>query len=191
MKSLRLLICALPLALGGCSTLSAVNWSAANPWNWFGSSTEVSEQGVGALTSTTALDENAINEALDGDYRLRSGMKTAGGTIVRYFEALDGDKVALVINGESGTVSRIEVLDASIETADGVKIGTPFSDVFGKAFGHCVSATGDDSGSVLCKAKDSEHISYLFSGEWRGPQGLMPPDDTLKNWTLSKIIWQR
>ncbi|SUH35914.1 lipoprotein [Salmonella enterica subsp. enterica] len=30
----------------GCSTLSSVNWSAANPWNWFGSSTEVTEQGV-------------------------------------------------------------------------------------------------------------------------------------------------
>ena len=191
MKSLRLLVCALPLALGGCSTLSAVNWSAANPWNWFGSSTEVSEQGVGALTSTTALEESALNDALDGDYRLRSGMKTADGKIVRYFEALKDDKVALVINGESGTVSRIDVLEEGIATASDVKIGTPFSDVFGKAFGHCVSATGDDIGSVLCKAPYSQHISYLFSGEWRGPQGLMPPDDTLKNWTISKIIWQR
>ena len=191
MKSLRLLVCALPLALGGCSTLSAVNWSAANPWNWFGSSTEVSEQGVGALTSTTALEEGALNDALDGDYRLRSGMKTADGKIVRYFEALKDDKVALVINGESGTVSRIDVLEEGIATASDVKIGTPFSDVFGKAFGNCVSATGDDIGSVLCKAPYSQHISYLFSGDWRGPQGLMPPDDTLKNWTISKIVWQR
>ncbi|MFQ8719209.1 MAG: DUF1131 domain-containing protein, partial [Enterobacter hormaechei] len=36
MKSLRLLLCALPLALTGCSTLSSINWSAAYPWNWFG-----------------------------------------------------------------------------------------------------------------------------------------------------------
>jgi hypothetical protein len=53
MKSLRLLLCALPLALTGCSTMSAVNWSAAYPWNWFGSSTEVTEQGVGKLTAST------------------------------------------------------------------------------------------------------------------------------------------
>lgn len=191
MKLLRLVICAVPLALSGCSTLSAINWSAANPWNWFGASMEVNEQGVGALTSMTALDENAINDALDGDYRLRSGMKTTDGAIVRYFEALDGDRVSLVINGDSGTVSRIEVLDASIGTADGVKIGTPFGEIYQKAFGHCVSATGDDSGAVLCKAEGSQHISYLFSGDWRGPQGLMPPDDTLKNWTLNKIIWQK
>ena len=49
MKSLRLLLCALPLALTGCSTLSSINWSAAYPWNWFGSSTEVTEQGVGLV----------------------------------------------------------------------------------------------------------------------------------------------
>ncbi|SUI32882.1 lipoprotein [Salmonella enterica subsp. enterica serovar Gallinarum] len=56
MKSLRLTLLALPLALTGCSTLSSVNWSAANPWNWFGSSTEVTEQGVGALTAATPLE---------------------------------------------------------------------------------------------------------------------------------------
>ncbi|MFA2251935.1 DUF1131 family protein, partial [Escherichia coli] len=30
-----------------------------------------------------------------------------------------------------------------------------------------------------------------FSGEWSGPEGLMPSDDTLKNWKVSKIIWRR
>lgn len=191
MKSLRLLVCALPLALTGCSTLSAVNWSAANPWNWFGSSTEVTEQGVGGITSTTALDEKAITDALDGDYRLRSGMKTDNGTIVRYFEALDGDKLALVVNGENGSVSRVDVLDSAIKTDSGVEIGSTFSDIYSKAYGHCQKATGDDSAGVECKAEGSQHISYLFTGEWSGPQDLMPSDDALKNWTLKKIVWRR
>lgn len=191
MKSLRLLVCALPLALTGCSTLSAVNWSAANPWNWFGSSTEVTEQGVGGITSTTALDEKAITDALDGDYRLRSGMKTDNGTIVRYFEALDGDKLALVVNGENGSVSRIDVLDSAIKTDSGVEIGSTFSDIYSKAYGHCQKATSDDSAGVECKAEGSQHISYLFTGEWSGPQDLMPSDDALKNWTLKKIVWRR
>lgn len=191
MKSLRLLVCALPLALTGCSTLSSVNWSAANPWNWFGSSTEVTEQGVGGITSTTALDEQAINDALGGDYRLRSGMKTDNGTIVRYFEALNGDKLALVVNGENGSVSRIDVLDRAIKTDSGVEIGSTFSDIYSKAYGHCQKATGDDSAGVECKAEGSQHISYLFTGEWSGPQDLMPSDDALKNWTLKKIVWRR
>jgi hypothetical protein len=46
--------------------MSAVNWSAAYPWNWFGSSMEVTEQGVGKLTASTPLNEQAISDALAG-----------------------------------------------------------------------------------------------------------------------------
>ena len=191
MKSLRLLLCALPLALTGCSTMSSVNWSAAYPWNWFGSSMEVSEQGVGNLTASTALSEQAIGDALGSSYRLRSGMKTANGNIVRYFEALKDDKVALTINGESGTISRIDVRDSNIKAASGVKIGTPFSDIYSKAFGNCQKGSNDNGAVVECKAVGSQHISYAFTGNWSGPDELMPSDDTLKNWKVSKIIWRR
>ncbi|HGN9371771.1 TPA: RpoE-regulated lipoprotein [Citrobacter pasteurii] len=191
MKSLRLTLCAIPLVLTGCSTLSSVNWSAANPWNWFGSSTEVTEQGVGKLTGATILEEKTIADALDGDYRLRSGMKTNNGNVVRFFEAMKDDKLAMVINGDQGTISRIDVLDSNIASASGVEIGTPFSDLYTKAFGNCQKATGDDSAHVECKAEGSQHISYIFSGEWSGPEGIMPSDDTLKEWKVSKIIWRR
>lgn len=96
MKSLRLMLCAMPLMLTGCSTMSSVNWSAANPWNWFGSSTKVSEQGVGELTASTPLQEQAIADAVDGDYRLRSGMKTANGNVVRFFEVMKGDNLTAI-----------------------------------------------------------------------------------------------
>ncbi|SFU14363.1 Protein of unknown function [Kosakonia arachidis] len=191
MKSLRTFICVLPLALTGCSTLASVNWSAAYPWNWFGSSIEMSENGVGKITASTPLNEQAINDALSGDYHLRSGMKTENGRIVRYFEAMKDTKLALVVNGENGAVSRIDVLDSNIATDKGVKIGTPFSAVFDKAFGNCVKGTGDDNTGVECKASGSQHISYVFTGEWSGPEGLMPSDDTLKNWKLSKLVWRR
>lgn len=191
MKSLRLLLCALPLALTGCSTLSSINWSAAYPWNWFGSSIEVTEQGVGKITASTALDQDAIQDALSSDYRLRSGMKTENGNIVRYYEALKGDTLALVINGDKGTVNRIAVMDEDIPTASGVKVGTPFGDLYKQAFGNCTSVPSDDKVAVACKAEGSQHITYLFTGEWSGPEGLMPSDDTLKNWKVSKIIWKQ
>ncbi|WP_227318752.1 RpoE-regulated lipoprotein [Cedecea davisae] len=191
MKSLRLMMLVLPLVLSGCSTLSSVNWSSAYPWNWFGSSVEVSEQGVGKLTSATLMDEKAVSEGLNDNYRLRSGMKTENGAIVRYFEALKDKDVKLVINGESGSVSNIVVMDEDIKTAGGVKIGTPFSNLYDKAFGACEKGSGDDADGVMCKAPNSQHISYLFKGVWHGPEGLMPSDDALKKWTLNKIIWRR
>ena len=191
MKSLRLVLCALPLALTGCSTLSSINWSAAYPWNWFGSSTEVTEQGVGNITAATALNQDAIQDALSSDYRLRSGMKTENGNIVRYYEALKGDTLALVINGDKGTVNRIAVMDEDIPTASGVKVGTPFSDLYKQAFGNCTSVPSDDEVAVECKAEGSQHISYVFTGTWSGPEGLMPSDDTLKSWKVSKILWKQ
>lgn len=191
MKSLRLLLCALPVVLTGCSTLSSVNWSAAYPWNWFGSSVEVTEQGVGNITAATPMEQEAIASALGGDYRLRSGMKTENGNIVRYFEALKDDQLALVVSGSNSAVSRVEVLDSDIETDSGVKVGTPFSDLYQKAFGNCTSAAADEGVAVECKADGSQHISYLFTGSWSGPEGLMPSDDALKNWKVSKIIWQQ
>ena len=190
MKSLRLLLCAFPLALTGCSTMSAVNWSAAYPWNWFGSSMEVTEQGVGKLTATTPLNEQAISDALGGSYRLRSGMKAANGNIVRYFEALKDDKVAMTINGDGGTINRIEVRDSEIKTDRGVQVGTPFSELYSKAFGHCQKGANDNGAVVECQADGSQHISYAFTGHWNGPEELMPSDDTLKNWKVSKIIWR-
>ena len=190
MKSLRLLLCALPLALTGCSTMSAVNWSAAYPWNWFGSSMEVTEQGVGKLTATTPLNEQAISDALGGSYRLRSGMKAANGNIVRYFEALKDDKVAMTINGDGGTINRIEVRDSEIKTDRGVQVGTPFSELYSKAFGHCQKGANDNGAVVECQADGSQHISYAFTGHWNGPEELMPSDDTLKNSKVSKIIWR-
>ena len=190
MKSLRLLLCALPLALTGCSTMSAVNWSAAYPWNWFGSSMEVTEQGVGKLTAATPLNEQAISDALGGSYRLRSGMKAANGNIVRYFEALKDDKVAMTINGDGGTINRIEVRDSEIKTERGVQVGTPFSELYSKAFGHCQKGANDNGAVVECQADGSQHISYAFTGHWNGPEELMPSDDTLKNWKISKIIWR-
>lgn len=42
--------------------------------------------GVGQLTAATPLDEKAIADALDGDYRLRSGMKTDNGNVVRFLK---------------------------------------------------------------------------------------------------------
>lgn len=198
MKSIRLVLCALPLALTGCSTLSSVDWSMANPmnWtmanplNWFGSSTKVTEEGVGNLTAATPFTEQAISDALGSDYRVRSGMRLDNGNMLKYFEAVKIDHVAMTINGESGRISRIDVTDSDIPASDGTKIGTPFSDIYSRAFNNCQKSS-DNVLEIECRAKDSQHINYTFIGRWGGPPQLMPSDDTLKAWKVSKIVWRR
>ena len=67
----RPMLLALPLILTGCSSMShmsmpSVSWSSFNPLNWFGSSLTVSDKGVGEITASTPLTEEAIKDALDG-----------------------------------------------------------------------------------------------------------------------------
>ncbi|MFH8132952.1 RpoE-regulated lipoprotein [Pantoea osteomyelitidis] len=204
MKAVRPAILIAAMLLAGCASsgsgtanqgswwnpFSKISWSAMAPWNWFGSSLDVTEQGVGGLSSSTAMTQQAIDDGLNGDYKLRQGMRGQNGQVITFWQALDDDQVKLVIYGQS-SVERIEVMDRAIASANGPRLGSQFSDTFSKAFNHCQKATGMDNSDVECKAPGSQHIRYVYSGAWHGPDGLMPSDDTLKSWTLSKIIWQR
>jgi len=166
------------------------HWSSALPWNWFGSSLTATEQGVGGVGSATAMSESAISDGLKGNYKLRQGMRSENGDVIAFWQALDDGKVKLQISGRS-SVERIEVTDSDIAAQDGSKIGDAFSDKFSKAFNNCKLAGGVSNHDVQCRAPGSQHLSYVYSGDWHGPDGLMPSDDVLKSWKLSKIIWQR
>jgi len=206
MKAIRPVAIVAALMLAGCassgsSSSSAAgdsswwnplswSWSSLSPTHWFGDSLSVSEQGVGAINGATPMTQSALEAALGGDYRLRSGMRGDGGAVSRFWQALDGEQVKLVIYGDS-RVTRVEVMDKDITSADGSKIGDAVSQHYDKAFGHCQKAPGIDSSDIECKAPGSQHIAYVYHGNWHGPEGLIPSDDTLKSWTLSKIVWQK
>lgn len=192
LSGVRLLLLGAPLLLAGCSTMSGFSWSSLSPLNWFGSSSmQVTDQGVGGVTATTALTESYIKEGLKGDYRLRSGMATKDGKLISFYQAMKEGQIKLVISGQQkGTVERIDVMDKAIPSQWGVTVGTPFSELYKKAFGVCRKGSGDDSAQIECAAPDSKHVSYLFDGDWHGPEGLMPSDDTLQSWKVSKIIWR-
>ncbi|WP_413723386.1 RpoE-regulated lipoprotein [Sodalis sp. RH24] len=188
MKQLRPLIIGLPILLAGCSTLSNFSWSSLSPFNWFGSSATVGDTGVGNVTAATPLEHEALDKALNGNYRLRGGMETRSGGIVAFYQALKDDRIKMTFYGpQAGKVERVEVTDSDIASAWGVKIGTPFSSLYDKAFGACARGAGEDQ--VVCAAPQSRHVSYVFSGTWHGPDELMPADDTLKSWRVSKIVW--
>lgn len=188
---IRPLLLVLPLLLTGCSTMSNMSWPSMNPMNWFGSSVKVTDNGVGNITASTPLTEDGVKNALDGDYRLLSGMSMNDGKMLTFYQAMEDKEVKMTISGEpKGNVQRVDVTDANVESDWGVKMGTPFSDLYTKAFDNCQKGKGDDAQNVECKAPQSQHVTYVFSGIWHGPEELMPSDDALKEWKVSKIIWR-
>ena len=207
MKDFRPALIAGALLLAGCAgsghqTATATSettwwnpiswsWSSLSPWHWFGASLQVTESGVGAVSGATAMEQQAISDGLHGNYRLRQGMRGEDGNIIHFWQALNSDNQPQIEISGDKSVSRIDVTDADIRSESGVKIGTPFSELYSKAFGACRKGSGADADGVECKAPGSAHISYLFSGKWHGPQALIPADETLKSWTVSKIIWRK
>lgn len=186
----RFLLLVAPLLLSGCSTLSNFSWSSLSPFNWFSSTPEVTEKGVGDITAGTRMDKDAVSEALNDDYRIRTGMATRHGDIVAFYQAMEDGDVRLVITGKpKGYVEQVDVMDPKISHQD-AKIGMPFRELYQRAYGYCRKAEGEDEGGVVCRAQGSSHVSYLFTGEWRGPAELMPDDVALRSWTLHKIIWR-
>ncbi|WP_159566713.1 RpoE-regulated lipoprotein [Budvicia diplopodorum] len=188
--NIRVVLLLVPFLLTGCSTVSNFSFSSLSPLNWFSSSPTLSDSGLGDISSATPLDEGSLNKTLDGDYRLRKGMGISAGQTVTFFEAMDGTNVKLAFYAnEQGKVKRIEVMDNGVKTAVGTKLGTKFSELYEKAFNVCEVGIGDSAGSVACKSPESQRITYIFSGEWMGSSSIMPPDDKLRTWTISKMIW--
>lgn len=162
------------------------SWSSALPWNWFGSSVAVSEEGVGKITRSTPFNAEAISEGIGSDYRIRQGMGTRNGQIESYIQAMNDQQVAMTFYGD-GTVNKITVSDTQIATPKGIAFGAPFSALYQKAYGNC--QPGRDSQHVQCKVPNSQHLEVIYQGEFSGPSGIMPADATLKQWTLSEIVW--
>ncbi|PQQ26226.1 RpoE-regulated lipoprotein [Photorhabdus luminescens] len=193
LTGLRFITISGALLLAGCTGSSGFSWSNLSPFSWFGSPLKISDQGVGEINGLTAMNKEAIEKGLDGKYHLRSGMETKNGQLVTLFQAMDGDQLKIALFGQAdGKIGRIEVLDENIETVWGTKVGMPFSALYSRAFDACQNTVGEsDKSAIVCASPQSRHVSYLFTGHWSGPEGLIPSDDVLKNWKVERIIWKR
>ncbi|WP_387490784.1 RpoE-regulated lipoprotein [Photorhabdus sp. RM96S] len=193
LSGLRFFIISGALLLAGCTGSSGFSWSDLSPISWFGSPLKISDQGVGEINGLTAMNKEAIEKGLDGKYHLRSGMEAKNGQLVTVFQAMDGDQLKIALFGQAdGKISRIEVLDEDIETVWGTKVGMPFSALYSKAFDVCRNTVSEsEKSAIVCVSPQSKHVSYLFTGHWNGPEGLIPSDDVLKKWKVERIVWKR
>ncbi|WP_238795392.1 RpoE-regulated lipoprotein [Proteus terrae] len=190
---LPLCLSASVLLLSGCSSMGRMSFSALNPMNWFSNNTlTVSANGLGNITNSTKITESEIKNELGSSFNYREGMEMQGSDTIVVVQALEDKNVQVAFYGkEKATVEKIEVFDAKATTDWGITMGTPFKDIYKKAFGACSKGPKDEKQrTILCQSTEAKSVSYVFSGQWDGPDGLMPPDEVLSNWTLTQIIWQ-
>ncbi|OAT35144.1 RpoE-regulated lipoprotein [Proteus myxofaciens] len=190
---LPLCLSASVLLLSGCSSMGGMSFSALNPMNWFSSEPlAISADGLGNINSSTKISEDDIKNELGSHYHYRQGMEMQNGDVVVTVQALEDNKVQVAFYGkEKGNVEKIAVSDVNATTSWGTKVGMPFKDIYKKAFGACTKGPkAEDKKTILCQSQQAKSVSYVFSGRWDGPDGLMPPDEALSNWSLTQIVWQ-
>ncbi|WP_369310691.1 RpoE-regulated lipoprotein [Providencia rettgeri] len=187
-KTLKVSLLGSIFLLSGCA-----GFKFFSPSTWFSSPLMVSSSGLGEVTHFTPMQVDTVKKQLDDRYSIRSGMQMENGEVVTIFQGIDDDKVKVEIIGpEHGYVSRIVVSDPDIVTEWGPKIGTPFSDIYDKAFGVCgLGERIDNLPTIECNSPQSSHVVYRFTGKWQGPEDLMPSDNDLKEWEISQILWHK
>lgn len=182
----RIIALSLLLTLTGCTT------------NWFGSGDNdapASNNQIGNIGAETPFSQEGLAQALGDDYHLRSGMGMKDGQLFSFFQALKEvngqQELAQTIYGKYDTgIVRVEVFETGVSTGE-ASVGTPFSAVYEQAFGACYLDEETSEQELVCKSEQNPYVSYVFSGEWSGPKTLIPDNEVLKEWTVSKIIWDR
>lgn len=73
--------------------MGGMSFSALNPMNWFSNETlTVSANGLGNITASTAVTEQAIEKELGSRFHYRQGMEMQQGNIMVIVQALEDEK---------------------------------------------------------------------------------------------------
>ncbi len=118
-----------------------------------------------------------------------------------YMILSNAGKEVVTIEGHNGKVSTIRVTGRDIVPLVEGRIG----DVLGSFIwaadqkrytAYCAPGMEGDSGKIICKTRtaskdDTSHIRHVFSGDYQGPDGELPPLETAKKFKIVATIWQK
>ncbi|MBN1758121.1 MAG: DUF1131 family protein [Chitinispirillaceae bacterium] len=178
------LIASLPISPANSSTVTDTADSAGE--------IIISENGVGPITGQTAFEKKEI-ERLFPQYTVDKVIRSTEGEEFPALQVAENGEILLVINPDytEASIFSIEVRSSRIRNSTGPGIGFTYSTVIKDSLVSCCTASSEEySGYVICRDSRSKHIHYLFSGEYNGPDGELPPPDILKDWKIKEIIWK-
>jgi hypothetical protein len=104
----------------------------------------------------------------------------------------DGNRTLLEIRSADGNaIYSVEIMPGAPVGNLRVRHGETYAQVFGAGpRPACVPGVEEQSGQVICPAPATNHVSLVFDGAWEGPDGELPPPETLRAWTVERIVWR-
>jgi len=153
----------------------------------------VTDQGVGPINALTPFDMIELQKILK-DYLIVEGTSSALGGTSTIFRVSDEEGAELFVlypSPDNANVSLIVVTSPTIQDTSGVSVGVTYDTVFGdQLVADAHPGIQHYTGHVLCHAPGSTNITYVFHGDWTGPDGIIPPLNVLQSWTLTEISCQ-
>ncbi len=102
-----------------------------------------------------------------------------------------GEAAFEVRSADGTTIHSVEILDGEAVASLGISHGATFSSVFAGTPGPaCIAGMEEMSGTAACPAPSSPGVTLVFSGDWDGPDGTVPPPGILASWEVERIIWR-
>lgn len=118
-----------------------------------------------------------------------------------YMVFYKNNRAVAQVTGENGKVSMIIVTSRAIVPMVQGMIGDKLqSFIWGgdeKTYRqYCVPGMEEWSGKIICKTRDgsradTKHIRHVFSGDYSGPDGELPPLNAAKAFTIEATIWKK
>jgi hypothetical protein len=151
-------------------------------------------EGWGGAGAATAFDKNALEVALPGFTVTRETHMSEGMDFPVYsIEDEKGVPLALVMESGAapGKIGRMVFEDPRISLEGRVSIGARYAALAAAEPGleDCLPGVEEASGTVFCADGAAENIRLQFTGDWEGPDGVLPPPGILETWKLSTLVW--
>jgi len=145
---------------------------------------------LGPIGRTTPFEAGAL-ERLFPAASVTGAVGFTEGEAFRIYRVTAGDAVLDVRSMDGVSIHSVEIVDAAATGPLGALFGQSYLAVYnGVADPDCRPGMEEESGLVLCDAPSLPHVTLMFAGSWDGPDGRLPPRQTIASWIVERVIWR-
>ena len=152
----------------------------------------ISEKGLAGIDSKTKFSTDKIQE-LFPKFDIVEDVSSTEGEEFPIFRIKRDSQDILVINptNDHQYIFSIQIKSKNVVNKLGPNLGFSYYQIYSDQMNkNCFPGIEELSGKVICSAPRSKRLMYIFSGTWSGPDGVLPPIETLQSWKLVEIVWK-
>jgi hypothetical protein len=152
---------------------------------------ELTEKGLGPLTSETAFSVSAIQKLLPS-LRVVSGESSNEGVPFPIIKVMDRQTKLFDIgpSADRTHIASFAVTNNLILYRGTGKIGATYAEIFGnKGSDQCGPGKEELTGKVICYVSAGSHVLFLFDGN--SQDDTVPPISLLRGYRVIEIWWHK